>query len=93
VVNGATATRSITIALYQATLADHERILGPGHPDTLTSRNNLALALWANREREPAYGEMHRAFDDASWALSEGHPLTIQLKARTDEMGSQRGLQ
>jgi len=25
-------------------VADRERILGPGHPDTLTTRNNLAIA-------------------------------------------------
>ncbi|WP_079403559.1 tetratricopeptide repeat protein [Streptomyces sp. 3211] len=28
--------------LHQQTLASLERILGPEHPDTLTSRNNLA---------------------------------------------------
>ncbi|MHB1874595.1 MAG: tetratricopeptide repeat protein [Streptosporangiaceae bacterium] len=32
------------IPLYQATLADSERVLGPDHPQTLVSRNNLARA-------------------------------------------------
>src|ERR1051326_6239053 len=32
------------IPLYQATLADCERVLGPDHPNTLGSRNNLAYA-------------------------------------------------
>ncbi len=32
------------IPLYEQTLADRERVLGADHPDTLTSRNNLAAA-------------------------------------------------
>ena len=32
------------INLYEQTLTDMERLLGPEHPDTLTSRNNLANA-------------------------------------------------
>jgi len=32
------------IQIAEPLLADHEQILGPDHPDTLTSRNNLALA-------------------------------------------------
>jgi hypothetical protein len=32
------------IPLYLRTLADRERVLGDTHPDTLTSRNNLAHA-------------------------------------------------
>ena len=32
------------ISLYEATLADRERVLGPDHPDTLASRHNLASA-------------------------------------------------
>jgi tetratricopeptide (TPR) repeat protein len=32
------------IPLHERTLADRERVLGPAHPDTLASRNNLAAA-------------------------------------------------
>jgi Tetratricopeptide repeat len=32
------------IPLYERTLADRERVLGPDHPDTLSSRNNLERA-------------------------------------------------
>ena len=39
---GRTAGRAIP--LYESTLADRERVLGADHPDTLTSRNNLARA-------------------------------------------------
>ena len=30
--------------MYEQNLADRERVLGPDHPSTLTSRNNLAYA-------------------------------------------------
>jgi hypothetical protein len=32
------------IPLLERTLADRERVLGPDHPSTLQSRNNLAAA-------------------------------------------------
>jgi hypothetical protein len=32
------------IPLFEQTLAALERVLGPDHPDTMRSRNNLALA-------------------------------------------------
>jgi len=32
------------ITLHEQTLADRERLLGPDHPDTLSSRDNLASA-------------------------------------------------
>lgn len=35
---------SRAIPLSEQTFTDRERILGPNHPDTLTSRNNLADA-------------------------------------------------
>ena len=37
------------IPLHEQTLADRERVLGPDHPDTLTSRDNLAVARAALR--------------------------------------------
>ncbi|MEV4296031.1 tetratricopeptide repeat protein, partial [Microbispora rosea] len=35
------------LPLFQGTLSDRERVLGPDHPDTLASRNNLAYAYEA----------------------------------------------
>ena len=37
------------IPLYERTLADREQVLGGAHPDTLTSRNNLAGAYRSGR--------------------------------------------
>ena len=42
------------IPLYERTLADCERVLGPTHPDTLASRNNLAAAYQAAGRRAEA---------------------------------------
>ena len=39
---GDSAAQAILIG--ERLLADQERVLGPDHPDTLTSRNNLAIA-------------------------------------------------
>ena len=36
--------------MHEQTLADRERVLGTDHPDTLTTRNNLAIAY---RTAEP----------------------------------------
>ncbi|MFJ8562408.1 tetratricopeptide repeat protein, partial [Streptomyces microflavus] len=38
--------------LHQQTLTDRERVLGPDHPDTLSSRNNLAHSLHAAARRQ-----------------------------------------
>ena len=62
------------IPLYEETLTQREEILGPTHPDTLTSRNNLAYAY-------QAAGDLHRAiplFEDnlrlARTVLAPGTP-------------------
>ncbi|MEU0382767.1 tetratricopeptide repeat protein, partial [Streptomyces cyaneofuscatus] len=40
------------VDLHQRTLTDYERVLGPDHPNTLTSRSNLASALNAAARRQ-----------------------------------------
>ncbi|WP_327144332.1 tetratricopeptide repeat protein [Nocardia sp. NBC_01327] len=50
-VESADITRSLSVG--RGALTDFERILGPDHPDTLSSRNNLAFAYrWAGRLEE-----------------------------------------
>jgi Tetratricopeptide repeat len=53
----ATAYRDVgraeeAIPLLAQTLADRERVLGPSHPRTRTSRSNLAIAR-SRRSRRP----------------------------------------
>ncbi|MEU1567021.1 tetratricopeptide repeat protein [Streptomyces mirabilis] len=43
--------------LYEATLAQYEQVLGDTHPDTLSSRNNLACD--ARRLRRSPAGPAH----------------------------------
>ncbi|MFI2350391.1 tetratricopeptide repeat protein [Streptomyces sp. NPDC019443] len=64
------------IPLYEATLAQREQVLGDTHPDTLSSRNNLAYAY-------QAAGDLQRAIpcprppspsSSRSWATATPAP-------------------
>ena len=45
------------IALHEETLKLEEAKLGPDHPDTLTSRNNLAVAYQAREARRGGHAD------------------------------------
>ena len=62
------------------------RVLGPDHPNTLASRNNLAIALWTNGDRASALRQMQRAAERAVQVLSGTHPLATHLTKQADEM-------
>jgi hypothetical protein len=49
------------IPLFEQTLADRERVLGQAHPDTLTSRDNLANAYKDAGRLDEAEGLRRRA--------------------------------
>ena len=49
------------IPLFEQTLADRERVLGQAHPDTLTSRDNLAKAYKDAGRLDEAEGLRRRA--------------------------------
>ena len=59
------------------TLADRERVLGAGHPDTLTSRNNLAYAYESAGRLEEAIPLYERTLADRERVLDAGHPDTL----------------
>ena len=59
------------------TLADRERVLGAGHPDTLTSRNNLAYAYESAGRLEEAIPLYERTLSDRERVLGAGHPDTL----------------
>eukprot|EP00940_MAST-03C_sp_MAST-3C-sp2_P002351 g2351.t1 len=64
--------------LYRRALKGIEEVLGPKHPDTLTSVNNLALLLKAQyklTEAEPLY---RRALKGREEVLGPKHHLTFQ---------------
>jgi hypothetical protein len=60
---------------YRARCADPE--LGAEHPDTLISRNNLALALWDLGRHEEAAAEHRAVLDIRTRILGAEHPDTL----------------
>jgi Tetratricopeptide repeat len=64
------------IPLLERTLADCERVLRAVHPDTLTSRNNLAMSYWAAGRTVEAILLLERSLADCERVLGAGHPKT-----------------
>ena len=63
--------------LHEATLTDIERVLGPDHPDTLASRNNLAYAYESAGDLGQAIPCARRALTDMERVLGPDHPATL----------------
>jgi tetratricopeptide (TPR) repeat protein len=61
----------------QGLAADRERVLGETHPDTLTSRNNLATAYRAAGRLDEAIPLLERTLADRERVLGETHPDTL----------------
>ena len=55
-----------------------QRVLGPEHPDTLTSRYNLALALAHQEKWREARVVAEVAEAGFRWVLGDGHPPLIR---------------
>ncbi|MEV2264896.1 tetratricopeptide repeat protein [Streptomyces anulatus] len=83
--------------LHQRNLTDRERVLGHDHPDTLSSRSNLANALFELDEHRQAT-ELHRQnLTDHERVLGHDHPHTLNsrhnlanARARLAEVGRRR---
>jgi tetratricopeptide (TPR) repeat protein len=65
------------IALGESLTADLVRILGPGHPDTLTAQNNLAAAYRDAGRLTEAIALFERTLPARERALGAGHPDTL----------------
>ena len=63
--------------MYEQTLADRERVLGPDHPDTLTSRNNLAVAYRDAGRTAEAITLHEQTLADRERVLGPDHPDTL----------------
>jgi Tetratricopeptide repeat len=60
--------------MLERTLADSERVRGPDHPETLTSRNDLTAAYqYAGRTAE-AIPLLERTLADCERVLGPDHP-------------------
>ncbi len=61
-------------------LAVRERVLGPDHPGTLTSRNNLAVAYQAAGRTEEAITMGEQVVAARERVLGPDHPDTLQSR-------------
>ena len=66
----------LAILAAEPLVADCERLLGADHPDTLTSRNNLARAYRAAGRTSEAIPLLERTLDVREWLLGADHPNT-----------------
>ena len=75
---GDSAARSILIA--EPLLADEERVLGADHPDTLTTRGNLAAAYRAAGRKAEATTLLEQNLADLERVLGADHPATLSTR-------------
>jgi hypothetical protein len=72
--------------LYERNLADSERLLGPDHPDTLASRNNLAMAYEDAGRVAEAIPLLERTLADSDRLLGPNHPTTDVVRGNLAEL-------
>ena len=65
------------ITLHQENLPARERVLGPGHPDTLRSRNNLGEAYHDAGYIAEAITLYEQTLGDRERVLGADHPDTL----------------
>ncbi|GAA3122843.1 sigma-70 family RNA polymerase sigma factor [Streptosporangium carneum] len=65
-----------TVDLRKQKLAEHERTLGPDHPDTRAARDDLARAQRAMEQREQAIPLLERILTHRRRTLGPDHPDT-----------------
>jgi len=75
---GDSAAQAIQVA--EPLLADYERVLGPDHPSTLTSRNNLAEAYREAGRAAEAVPLHERTLADSERVLGPDDPGTLTFR-------------
>jgi hypothetical protein len=68
------------------------RVLGPGHPDTLASRNNLGHAYQEVGRVPEAIALFEQALTVGTRALGPGHPTTASSRANLASVYRDAGL-
>jgi hypothetical protein len=71
---------SEAIPLFEATLAERERVLGSDHPDTLTSRDHLGYAYAQAGRLDEATTLYERVLADSERTLGSDHPTTQAIQ-------------
>ena len=75
--NGLGDSAAQAIAIAETLLTDQERLLGPDHPDTLASRNNLALAYQETGRTAEAIALHEQTLATRERLLGPDHPDTL----------------
>jgi tetratricopeptide (TPR) repeat protein len=70
-----------TVDLHERILADHDRILGVTHPDTVVCRRNLAVAYTYAGRSEAGIALYRRILDDLGPVLGFDHPYMITTRS------------
>ncbi len=69
-----------SILIAEPLLADQERVLGADHPDTLTTRHNLALAYQDTGRTAEAITLLEQTLADQEPVLGADHPETLNTR-------------
>lgn len=72
--------------LFRNTLTARERVLGPDHPDTLSSRNNLAVLLSRTGRYDEAEPLLRDTLATATRVLGPDHPITQTVVANLERL-------
>jgi hypothetical protein len=75
----------------QALLADVQRALGPDHPDTLTTRHNLAMLKADSGNVKAAKLDLLRLRADCDRILGTRHPTTHNVKLHLQRLQGGQG--
>jgi tetratricopeptide (TPR) repeat protein len=76
--------------LYQRALAIREKMLGPDHPHTAQSLNNLALLYHSQGKYEQAEPLYQRALAIDEKALGAEHPTTVTIRENYESFREDR---
>ncbi|RNE88261.1 tetratricopeptide repeat protein, partial [Marichromatium sp. AB32] len=70
----------VALAAAEALLADQTRILGPDHPHTLATRNNIAYLQAESGAIEAALAAAEALLADQTRILGPDHPHTLSTR-------------
>ncbi|MEW2080041.1 tetratricopeptide repeat protein [Streptomyces sp. NPDC013433] len=82
---------SAALAYWENMVIDSERILGNGHPDTLTSRNNFAAAYQQAGQTSEAIKLLKQLVADREEISGDDHPKTLLSRANLAACYQQAG--
>jgi hypothetical protein len=71
-------------AEFRQVLDARQRVLGPDHPDTLTTRHEIARMLADEGKPAEAEAEFRQVFDVRLRVLGPDHPATLATRSSLD---------